>query len=331
MTNFNPQPNDADLELLSAYIDGQLSAPDRAALEQRLEREPALNAALDDLRATVGLLRQLPPARPPRSFTLDAQAVAPRRAWAFPWGQFASGLIAVALVVVFGFALTRTVSQSNLASAPSSAQMEAAGVTAAPAAEAPIGAGAAALAPTAAPAADTAPMAAAAPTSAPAAATAEPQATAAAASEAAPAAAEPTVAAAEPAAGALAAPTGTQGPEPGPDVRMAAGATAEPAAGGAEAYDAATVAPEQPREKTADTTASGDAANGAGDAALAAPSGTPVFTAQLATSGSTSPDTTTLATPTGVPTSGGNGPGWLAAGVLALIIALAAWLATRRR
>ncbi|KPV50773.1 hypothetical protein SE17_25005, partial [Kouleothrix aurantiaca] len=144
MTNFNPQPNDADLELLSAYIDGQLSGPERATLEQRLEREPALNAAIEDLRATVGLLRQLPPARPPRSFTLDAQAVAPRRAWVFPWGQFASGLIAVALVVVFGFALTRTGGGGgSTAGAPAAAPMEAAAMTAAPAAEA-----------TAAPAAD---------------------------------------------------------------------------------------------------------------------------------------------------------------------------------
>ena len=70
---------DADLELLSAYIDSQLASSERAALEQRLRDEPGLRAVLDELRATVGLLRDLEPLKPPRSFTLDVPAARPRR------------------------------------------------------------------------------------------------------------------------------------------------------------------------------------------------------------------------------------------------------------
>ena len=57
--NSNPQLNDADLELLSAYIDHQLGDGERAALERRLGQEPALRGALDELRATVALLHDL--------------------------------------------------------------------------------------------------------------------------------------------------------------------------------------------------------------------------------------------------------------------------------
>src|SRR5690349_2239103 len=109
MTTFlDPQLNDTDLELLSAYIDQQLSADERAALERRLEQEPALRQALDELRATVGVLRELAPARPPRSFALDPRVVAPRRAWSFPWMQFGSALVAVTLMLAFGFVLSRS-------------------------------------------------------------------------------------------------------------------------------------------------------------------------------------------------------------------------------
>lgn len=77
------QLNDEDMELLSAYIDGQLPATERAALEVRLGAEAALRLALDELRATVTALRTLEPVRPPRSFTLDPAQVAPRRAGRF--------------------------------------------------------------------------------------------------------------------------------------------------------------------------------------------------------------------------------------------------------
>src|SRR6266496_2750795 len=173
MTTYpDPQLNDSDLELLSAYIDQQLTAADRATLEQRLEHEPALQLALDELRTTVGLLRELPAARPPRSFALDPRSVAPKRSWSFPWMQLGSALIAATLLVVFGFVLTRgtggggsPASAPMAASAPTSAPAAAA-PTAAAAAEAPMAAGVApteVAASTSAPAAALAPAATAAP------------------------------------------------------------------------------------------------------------------------------------------------------------------------
>jgi hypothetical protein len=104
MTQRTPPLDEADLDLLSAYIDEQLSAAERSAFEERLGREPALRQALDELRATVHVLRTLPQVAPPRSFTLDP-SVAPARPW-YAWltpelMRFGSALAAVLLVITF--------------------------------------------------------------------------------------------------------------------------------------------------------------------------------------------------------------------------------------
>jgi hypothetical protein len=91
-----------DLDRLSAYLDNQLSPAEKATLEARLEREPELKAALDDLRTTVRTLRSLPAVRPPRSFTLSperARAIAPPQR-VFPALRLATALAALAFVVV---------------------------------------------------------------------------------------------------------------------------------------------------------------------------------------------------------------------------------------
>ncbi len=74
-----PQLNEHDLELLSAYLDDQLSADERRAVESRLDDEAELRQAYEELRATVQALRDLEPLRPPRSFTLDPAQVAAQR------------------------------------------------------------------------------------------------------------------------------------------------------------------------------------------------------------------------------------------------------------
>lgn len=98
-----PQLNEHDLELLSAYLDGQLSADERRTVERRLDEEAELRQAYEELRATVQALRDLEPLRPPRSFTLDpAQVAAHRppavrlgwRRWLQVVGVFAGVLIA---------------------------------------------------------------------------------------------------------------------------------------------------------------------------------------------------------------------------------------------
>ena len=58
--------NQRDLELLSAYLDGQLNPSESTRLESRLNSDPQLASVLTDLRATRNLLRKLPARRAPR-------------------------------------------------------------------------------------------------------------------------------------------------------------------------------------------------------------------------------------------------------------------------
>ena len=74
MTLF-PSSQDRDTELLSAYLDNQLSAAGRAKLERRLEADSELRAALDGLRHVKTRLADLPKVKPPRNFTLTPQRV----------------------------------------------------------------------------------------------------------------------------------------------------------------------------------------------------------------------------------------------------------------
>ncbi len=100
-----------DWERLSAYIDMQLSARERARLEKRLQSDAALQAALDDLHTMRGALRRLPKVRAPRDFRLTPEMAGQRVAHAprlFPTFRLASlvaSLLLVLLVLgdVFGF------------------------------------------------------------------------------------------------------------------------------------------------------------------------------------------------------------------------------------
>src|SRR5215207_7313870 len=66
---------DAEIENLSAYIDGQLEESDRTALEARLASDGDLRQELAAMRQTVALLRDLPTIRAPRAFTLTPEMV----------------------------------------------------------------------------------------------------------------------------------------------------------------------------------------------------------------------------------------------------------------
>lgn len=108
----NPNLTDQDYELLSAYLDNQLTEAERTALEARLQAEPDLRRELASLRQTRALVHQLPLLKAPRDFTLDASfARIPRtrRILAFP-AAF-SALSAAAAIVLFlfgGYFLTRS-------------------------------------------------------------------------------------------------------------------------------------------------------------------------------------------------------------------------------
>jgi hypothetical protein len=96
-------------ELLSAYLDGQLSAGERARLETQLAADLALRAELEALRHTVALVRDLPPVPIPRNFILPQAMAArprpvrplrPRRAWAAPLLTAATAVVSLLFVVV---------------------------------------------------------------------------------------------------------------------------------------------------------------------------------------------------------------------------------------
>ncbi len=121
-------------ELLSAYLDGELSAEERARLEAQLASDPALQAELEALRHTVALMHDLPQVPIPRNFILPQTMVArlrpapsarPRRAWAAPLLTAATAVVSLLFVVVLAGDLL-FFSAGRLAFAPASApQMEA--------------------------------------------------------------------------------------------------------------------------------------------------------------------------------------------------------------
>ena len=96
--------NRRDIELLSAYLDGQLKPSDSTRLESRLKSEPELVAVMDDLRAARNLLRRLPQRRAPRNFTLTRKMVGqnPPMPRAYPFFRFATTLATLLLFFTLG-------------------------------------------------------------------------------------------------------------------------------------------------------------------------------------------------------------------------------------
>jgi anti-sigma factor RsiW len=96
-------------ELLSAYLDDELSTEEQARLEAQLATDPALRAELDALRHTVTLVRDLPPVPLPRNFVLPqtmavlprpTPSVRPRRGWTAPLLTAATAVVSLMFVVV---------------------------------------------------------------------------------------------------------------------------------------------------------------------------------------------------------------------------------------
>lgn len=89
--------NFRDVEVLSAYLDGQLSPSEAARLEARLSSDPSLKATLEDLRQTRTLLRKLPQRRAPRNFRLSPKmaGLRPPEPRAYPAFRLATALAAL--------------------------------------------------------------------------------------------------------------------------------------------------------------------------------------------------------------------------------------------
>ena len=135
--------NPRDLELLSAYLDGGLNPSDSARFESRLASDESLRAALDNLRSTRSLLRQLPSRRAPRNFTLTPQmaGIKPPTPRAVPVFRFATALATFLFIITFVINGLISLSAPSFASARIPSAAGAAPLTAqqesAPAAQAP--------------------------------------------------------------------------------------------------------------------------------------------------------------------------------------------------
>jgi hypothetical protein len=70
--------SERDIETLSAYLDGQVNAPERAKLEARLRIDNEFRSVYENLRSTKALLRSAPKIRAPRNYTLSPKMVGQR-------------------------------------------------------------------------------------------------------------------------------------------------------------------------------------------------------------------------------------------------------------
>lgn len=140
----NASGSHIDAELLSDYLDSQITPEQRSRIDQHLSTCAACRAELNSLRQTVALLHALPRVPVPRAFTLsEAQVGARRRNTSWIWGG-ARVMGAVAALVVVAALAVLVVQRPGQQAAP------------APVAFLPTQAAAAPTAPTAAPLAATA-------------------------------------------------------------------------------------------------------------------------------------------------------------------------------
>lgn len=115
-----PQLDPRDLELLSAYMDGEITSSERTMLEQRLAHEPQLRGELETLRQTVSWIHALPPVHAPRNFTLTPDMVRrqPARVLGFPATAFVSTMSAVAAVLLVAAGLLLVLQNDGGTSVP---------------------------------------------------------------------------------------------------------------------------------------------------------------------------------------------------------------------
>jgi len=93
-----------DIELLSAYLDGELKPADSTKLEARLKTDPELASVLSDLRGTRILLRKLPTRKAPRNFTLTRKMAGqnPPLPRTYPAFRFVTTIVTLMFFFTFG-------------------------------------------------------------------------------------------------------------------------------------------------------------------------------------------------------------------------------------
>lgn len=108
-----------DYELISAYLDNQLSEKNRLFLETRLKAEPELRKELHEISKTRMLLRNLPRMRAPRNYYIKAKAIPVRPTFKLaPVFGIVSAVASVLLaLVIFGSTFLNTSRPAALAPA----------------------------------------------------------------------------------------------------------------------------------------------------------------------------------------------------------------------
>lgn len=100
--NYSPK----DWQILSNYLDGQLTNREVSIIETRLQSEPQLKQTLMEMQQTRYLLQHAKKVPVPRSFTLTpemAGQIRPSRKPLFPFFSFASVIATIFLVIVILF------------------------------------------------------------------------------------------------------------------------------------------------------------------------------------------------------------------------------------
>jgi len=115
MSLLHPKGDDHITDLLSAYIDHQLSPAERAEVDRHLATCPACSRDLQTLQWTISLVRAVPQRPVPRAFTLPVPAATPEQTRRFSLHRsynFLRAATAIAatflILVVSGDLLTRT-------------------------------------------------------------------------------------------------------------------------------------------------------------------------------------------------------------------------------
>ena len=115
-------------ELLSAYVDGEVTAEEAREVEEFLASSEDARRELAELQATVDLVRGLPELEPPRSFALDA---APERRWTLWWPSvratgLATSVAAMLLVALVAGDMLNVLAQASFGADESEAMYDSA-------------------------------------------------------------------------------------------------------------------------------------------------------------------------------------------------------------
>jgi hypothetical protein len=105
-------------ELLSAYLDGDLTAQQQRDIEARLVGDPGLREALDGMRLVRDTLTTLEVVRAPRSFAIPVPDTASSHRPRFAWFDVSARVGAMAAAVLFAVLLTGDLTGSSSSDTP---------------------------------------------------------------------------------------------------------------------------------------------------------------------------------------------------------------------